>query len=401
MTALLSPSEGGRGLLNPKAIGFGLFVPSFFLWLLSERKIGEKDLLPLTGFFFLLFGMSAWIGVSFYREVAHMPSLIDQTKVFFITFIPFFGALIMARRGLFSFSTLIKTLIYSNALYSLIKIIFLILFFLKIISLETFLEFTGIRLMTLNVADSFERLLTSCDLFTPFLLFFVVAREHFKVKLSKFFVGLYIPLSIFSIIIGFSRVFLAIGLAALLLALLLDVQKKIIMGLYLLVFAGACTVIFLGPQKVINIVEMRFVSSENQASDDTRKDQISALIREIEKYPLIGLGMGGHSREVIRDLDTRHLYEVQWLAIFAQFGWLGIIPLFGSIVVLLFSFLLPPFSLLRFFLFILYLGWVFSGATNPFVLSLASGVMYTLFALALYETCHLYPTREIAHQAPS
>lgn len=402
-TAALFPSEGTRGLLNPKAIALVLFVLSFTAYFLTERKVEEKELFTIGGFFLLLGGMVTWIVIALLNGRIEPIAIIDESKLFLITFLPFFGAKILHQRGALKFSTFLKTLLYANSLYTLAKIGFLMLVFLKIISFSTFLDVTGIRVMSLDVAGSFNRFLTSCDLFTPFLLFFVAARKSFGLKLNRVFVYLYIPLSLLSIAIAFSRVFLFIGVFSLLLALLLQFQKKAIFAFYVTLFLCLGITALLGPEKVVSMVELRLFSRENTASDVVREGQIKALIDEASEHPLLGLGMGGYSHEVIRDTDVLHLYEVQWLALLAQFGFIGLPLLLAPVFVLFFSFLKGVLTFERLFLFTLFLGWIASGATNPFVLSLASGVMYTLFFLGLkeLETGYLHHTHQIVRSTPT
>jgi len=398
LTAALFPSEGTRALFNPKAIALVLFVLSFTAYFLTERKVEEKELLTVGGFFLLLSGISFWILLALSGGIEAV-AIIDETKLFLITFLPFFGATILYNRGALKFSTFIKTLLYANSLYTFAKVGFLLLVFLKIVSFSTFIEVTGIRVMSLDVAGSFNRFLTSCDLFTPFLLFFVAARKSFNLRLNRLFVYFYIPVSLLSIAIAFSRVFLFIGFASLVLALLLQFQKKAIFALYVSIFFCLGVTALLGPEKVASMLELRLFSRENTASDKVRAGQIEALVEETANHPLLGLGMGGYSREVIRDNDVLHLYEVQWLALLAQFGFLGVPLLLSPVFAIFFSFLKGIFSVERLFLFILFLGWLAAGTTNPFVLSLASGVMYTLFFLGLkeLEACHSYPIDQNIH----
>jgi len=393
-TAALFPSEGSRGLLNPKAIALILFTFSFTAYFFTERKCKENDITSLGGAFLLLASMAVWIAIAFSNGQIETSSILDETKLFLITFIPFYGAKILHERGDLQFSSFVKTLVYANCLYSLAKIGFLLLVFLKIVSFSTFMEVTGIRVMSLDVAGSFNRFLTSCDLFTPFLLFFVASQKRFNLSLNKYFVVFYIPLSLLSVGIAFSRVFLFIALFSLFLAILLQFQKRALLALYTSIFFALSITAVVGPEKIYSMIELRLFSRENNASDVVREGQIEALLEEIYKRPLLGLGMGGYSHEIIRDKEVLHLYEVQWLALLAQFGFLGLPLLLLPVFTLFFSFLKSMLTMERFFLFILFCGWISSGATNPFVLSLASGVMYTLFSLGLkrIEASHLHQT---------
>ena len=76
----------------------------------------------------------------------------------------------------------------------------------------------------------------------------------------------------------------------------------------------------IGPDNVAEMIEKRFFSNETAVSDQTRIIQIKALMREYDQFPLLGKGLGGYTKESIRDEKLMHSYEVQWAAFLMQFG---------------------------------------------------------------------------------
>ncbi len=130
-----------------------------------------------------------------------------------------------------------------------------------------------------------------------------------------------------------------------------------------------------------NSLHLRFASHANTLSDTIRKEQSQALWEEIYLHPFIGKGLGGYTEKSIRGESPSmyYLYEVQWLSFLMQFGVIGLSLLLGAAFILIIPAFTPPWRQEKRFLATLYLVWLASGLTNPYLLSLTSGIVYALF----------------------
>ena len=130
------------------------------------------------------------------------------------------------------------------------------------------------------------------------------------------------------------------------------------------------------------MIERRVFSSENFKSDDTRSLQIQSLLLEHEQYSFIGKGMGAYAEDNIRDPVLLHSYEVQWMAFLMQFGLIGLILLGIPLGFIVYGFVHAPITRVKCAFLCLFLLWLLSGFTNPFLISLTSGIIYAVFFLS-------------------
>ena len=79
--------------------------------------------------------------------------------------------------------------------------------------------------------------------------------------------------------------------------------------------------------------------------------------------------------------DIQYSYEVQWVAFLIQFGLLGFMILLIPVLLICYKLFLPPFSKLKLSFLALFGVWILSGFTNPFLISLTSGIVYSIFLL--------------------
>jgi hypothetical protein len=360
------PSDGNHGLFSPKSLCFLLAIGSFLPFFFNRKSIGAYELL------FFLFLSLACIFLSLFSLLAlsHDFFWFGQFKLFVITlFTPLMG-IFFYREGRLDFTTFLKTLVLGNTCYSLLKVAVLLAFLLGVGDVWGILEGIGVRYMSMTIVGGLSRLQTSVDLLSPFLLFFVLQSKGF----SKIFKRLYIPLTLLSVFLSFSRFLMFVACVALLLHTLSLPFRKIFKVVMLGVFSLGLGLALIGEERAMTIFENRLQSRENSKSDDVRVEQVRALAQDAKETPLFGRGLGSFSKECVRDITLPYSYEVQWVAFFMQFGLIGLF--FLASVLFLISYRLNFAPLILFGLFIA------SGFTNPYLISLTSGILYTLFFLA-------------------
>ncbi len=382
LTGLLIPSDGQHGVFTIKSLVFLWTFASIFFYSVIQRQLTLYQIkLLIVAVFFLAFLMG-WLLIGIMHENSLEPSQMDQFKLFFITFSFPLMTLYTLKENIMSSSQFLKIVLFANFFYATLKIVLVILHLFNLIDLWHLIGELGIRFMRMSITGSIERVQTSVDIVTPFLVFFLLEAKSLGVNFNKKFKFLYLLITLLSTILSFSRYLIFIyGCSLLMHSLNLSFNQfaKRICGVagFLIVFYFAA-----GSENIQILIERRLTSLDNFHSDSVRIQQIQSLLSEYEKVPYFGKGLGGYSSEYVRDTLLLHHYEVQWAAFLMQLGLIGIILIFIPLGMISYRFCLPPLSLKKITFFMMFFLWILSGFTNPFLISLASGIMYALFLIA-------------------
>ena len=123
----------------------------------------------------------------------------------------------------------------------------------------------------------------------------------------------------------------------------------------------------------LNPLLARFGGAAAVSSDSARAQMLGSLTERINEHPLLGIGMGGYLEGFVRIPDSPWYYELQWLALWMQFG------LVGLIVLLLLCGSLVPRTTLRsasLGIAVAYALWLGSALVNGFLLTSSAGVVF-------------------------
>jgi len=375
------PSDGEHGIFSLKSLSFIFATGTTFGYVFLKQKINVYQLKLVS---FLLFALSIliiWFFISLFRNETSDLARYDQFKLFIITLIIPLLTLYLVSEHILTSTQFFKAVIYSSMTYVSLKVVVVLLHLAGFVDIWSLMKSSGFYFMRMSIYGSLDRVQTSVDISTPFLIFFVLQSKHLGLDLSRFFKRSYFVLSLFSTFLSFSRYLLFVYfLSCFLYWLSLDF-RGILKGILFFLVAAALGYALIGPETVEKIVERRLFSRDNFLSDKTRSVQAEALLDKFEQAPLLGSGVGGYVKEVIREPNTLHVYEVQWLAFLMQFGVIGIFLILSPLLFIAIRLVQGPFSRLRWSFLGLFLLWIFSGFTNPFLISLASGIIYSLFYL--------------------
>lgn len=288
----------------------------------------------------------------------------------------------MIHEGIITFPNIMKVVIYANMAYILLKLLLIVLHFFGWIDLWQVMNYLGFRFMRMPITGSWERLQTSVDILTPFLLFFFLAASRLGVVFSKGFRQVYVSLAILSTLVSFSRYLIFVCMCSLLIySFMLSFNKRLKQWMAVIALLIS-TFFLLGSDTVQGIIYQRVSSVDVLNSDSVRVQQIEALFKAYEPVALFGNGLGAYAKDNIRDPLLPYYYEVQWMAFLMQFGLIGLLLLFIPLGWVSYRFCLAPFSREKGCFLMLFLLWILSGFTNPFLISLTSGIIYTLFLLS-------------------
>lgn len=382
IAGLFLPSDGNHGLFAPKSLAFlssGFF---FTLYFIIQNKIRSSLAWGTLLIWCSLFFFSVWYVVGIDQNPQIKSGQFDQFKVFMTTLFTPFAAYYLLKEKLLSFEKIFRTIIYTNCVYNILKTSLMVLHVIGVINVWTVMHKTGFRFMSMHIIGDIGRIQTSVDIVTPFLTFFVLQSDALGIPLSRRFKWVYLSFATISVFLSFSRFLLFAYFFSIFLhccTLCFFKQLRLWMAALFL-----CTAAFIaiGPEKVVQVIEKRFFSSDNAASDNTRGEQIDAMMRSCDESPFFGKGLGGYTLECIRDYELPHAYEVQWIAFLMQFGIIGILLLLFPLSLIIGNFVSFPWTRAKAGYLLLFGLWLFSGFTNPFMISLTSGIIYMIFLLA-------------------
>lgn len=381
IAGFIIPSDGQHGVFSIKSLCFIATSLSLIFFYLCKASLNRHE---TNLFIFLLSSLgllSTWLIIGLYNDNIPTSLVLDQFKMILLTLSTTFFCCYAVSSGLCTFQGLLKTVIYANFFYSCFKILLVTLQVLGVINIIPIVQTLGIRIMTMPIFGNLSRLQTSIDIGTPFLLFFFLQADLYGIKWKRTLKVVYPFVTFISLFFSFSRYLIFIGILSLLLHAFTQSRaaRFKLLGFALLFSLG--TVGMIGKDKIEQAMENRLFSRANKTSDDIRTEQIKALLETHQEAPLLGNGLGAYSPKRIRDEKLWHSYEVQWVALLMQVGWIGICLFLIPIGILFRQILSEPLSRPKYALAVLLLLWLVSGFTNPFLFSLSSGILYGLFYL--------------------
>lgn len=387
IAGFIIPSDGSHGILNIKALAFVATIFSISYYAMMTKRLNRSQwqlfCFLLSSFLFLWI----WFAIALVGNETPLNSSWEELKIFWLTISTVAITYYLYTEKVLSFEKFLKTIIYANLLYSTVKVVLILLLAFGVFDVLAIVTKVGIRFMSMDISGKIPRFQTSMDIATPFLFFFLLKSERLGVNWSKKFKFFYLTISSFAILLSFSRfltfaVLLSIFLHAFSLKNPIPAIFKSLTLLALVIFAA---ISWIGVNESTKIVERRLYSKENYKSDYVRKQQIAALLDEYEKTPITGKGIGSYAPAVIRDRQLLYSYEVQWVSFLMQFGLIGLTCILATVGMIANKILSFPLTKEKIALFTLFLAWLFAGFTNPFLISLTSGILYSLFLLSGYE----------------
>jgi hypothetical protein len=236
----------------------------------------------------------------------------------------------------------------------LFKLIFVVAL-LTGISLDRIQMIFGFETPTSDIGLGLQRLQFPSDIIAPFLIACYVGEG----KKLKDGVLLFCIAGV--ILLSFSRYLFAFYLLCTFLRAFW-IKKVDFITLLNITVSVICVIV------LFESILARFASADTAVSDQIRVDQIHYLKIGIAKFPLLGTGIGSEAHDYLRSEETPYFYEAQWYATTMQMGFIGV---FWYVLNLLLALYVPlrknylAFS-------VVFVVWVFSGFTNPFLTALGS-----------------------------
>ena len=373
------PSTAHHGALNPKSLVFITATLGVCVYACTKQGLLVSQLKIVCFMLFTLCFLIVWLFIGMALEKNTLSSGFDQFKLFLITTTVPILTLYLLKEKKITPQTIIKLVIYVNLAYCSLKILMTALHLMNVMNLWELKTRTGFRIQSMSIFGNVQRVQSSVDISTPFILLFALQSPSLGISISKRTRSFYLVISFLSNLLAFSRFLLFVYCFSIALHLFTlnfaRISKNFIMIASLLILFTAS----IGFKNVEQAIHSRFFSQGNLLSDDIRYQQTNALMKAFEHSPYIGYGLGSYVKENIRDRHLLHSYEVQWVAFLMQFGLFGMTLLILPLGYILLKLLAPPLSRAKIAFSALFMMWTFSGFTNPFLISLQSGIIYALF----------------------
>lgn len=386
------------GILMPSGSLFGFNIKillSILILILITMQIlldGKLNLFLLSIILYFGLFISLTSVVSLLNNVP-IDSLTSEMSALLSTILPIlFGRYVLNKKYCTKYF-MIYFLIFIISIYSIAKITVIISIYIGYFSIFDYIELIkmifGVQPIYLET-DSLVRLNEASDYIIPWAILILI-RNQLQYKLLNFIL---ICIFISAIIISYSRYlwlysFLVVVIYYLIPKhnLLIAINIKKITREIFLFFTIIVSAIFVIPWlEIFNVLEERFFGKYADMSDLPREWMLNSLLIRISESPLIGGGMGSYDVDYIRFDNTPWNYELQWLALTANFG-----ILFDVVVLLILGIwianVLNRKYLLRsdkYILITLAIGWLFVGFFNCFLLNSAAGVInFAIFILGI------------------
>jgi len=380
MIAVCLPTGSIFGL-NVKIPAFVLFSLALALYVVSRSS---KWITADEFIFLALFtaGLAFWGLVAIFRGQSQTTQIFLQLKDIASTVVLAWLCLFFLRRHLMRPEDVIKPVIYGIVALGVMKIALIaITLALKIDPIQLLGNIFGDdALVGGSIAFGLSRIEFSSDILGSFVLFALLCPSVSGVRFRRVAIGFCVVIIIASGLLAFARYLWFLETFAILAATIIEGRIK------LLILAGLVMicVAYFSYAELQPVVEARFFSDQVSDSDLIRMEQSKALVSAIEMRPFIGKGLGAHVNAVIRNSEDQYSYELQWLSLPMQFGFLGLVAILLMIAASARD-LLASHQRAKPWLLVLFVLWLLSGWTNPHLTSSFAGATFGMFMALFFK----------------
>jgi O-Antigen ligase len=396
----MSTSSKGSSKLNSTTSALFLFLMFFLVFLPSGTLFGVNVKVIALGTFLAVFALDVITGAEILR-LSHIMFLMsvgtflglwtligllnagtDSSQVLYelrdvasTIFIAWLGILLI-REEIVKAESLITSVIYAVFALAVMKIVLVTAPFIFAADIIEGIQsvFGAGSLLSGDIAFGIFRMQFSSDILAPFAIFALLTPSVSGVRFGRIFTSVILFIVLASGFIAFSRYIWFLFAVAIIAAMILERNFKmsailavavLLIGVSLYDFFDAAFVV-------------RFQSEGAAISDDLRVEQSKALIDQFKIHPILGAGLGASAKAVIRHDTLFYSYELQWLAFLMQFGMVGVCGL-ALLVGMSARDLVMSRHAGKLLITLLFLLWLASGFTNPYLTTSFAGVTFALF----------------------
>ena len=286
--------------------------------------------------------------------------------------------LISFKLNFISVSYFYKVLVISSFSYSLAKLFLVLLPLIGLVSVrelkDILLTFVGSVTYEFWTEDAkIARISFGNDIIIPFVVAFLPLTKNDNF-LSKNVLRFFIVSSYIGGLFSFTR-FIWLAYIFIFFYDFFIIRKRYLLGFVSVLSVAISLLVLFQFEWFSNIVSIR---GGDTTSLDTKSLQSYYLLNEWMQNPFLGKGIGGYLPMFLRSEYQPYIYEVQWSALLMQVGIIGV-----SILLIVFLYVFQQVLFLnaekRIYVSILFVLWLMSAFTNPYLFIMSSSVVYILF----------------------
>lgn len=365
--------------LNIK-IAFIFISMLFFLGqILLKRKIKYSSyrflIFQFVWFLFLL----VWVFYSICHDAFDFYNHLRAFSGYVGCLIYFLFIVVSVKENVISTKDFFHVVIFGFFIYGVIKLCIILAPVFGLISVgelkETLFNYIGSVTYEYWRPDaSIARISFGNDIVVPFMVALLLMNEHVSRFFNKYYLGVFYFLALVSGVFSFTRYIWILYIITFFIYFIF-IKKMFKLGL---VFAFLMILVVLFLLQLPWFYEIVSTRGGDVASLDMKSLQTYELLSYWSKNIFIGNGIGSFVPSLIRSEYQTYIYEVQWAALLMQFGMVGVffIVLCLSGILLL---VLSGRAKNKLYVAFIYILWLLSGLTNPYLFILSSSVIYISF----------------------
>ena len=372
----------GVSLLLPSGSVFGVNVKIWLVVFVSvvvalnvvlRGTINSPWLLAVLAFAALL----AWgLLMAVLRGVQDGRSLASQAIALLSVFSVFMLLAYVVLSGALSEGRALRQVATVVVVYSLAKVLVATLLLLRLWSLEEVLAAValvfGVGFIRLDTG-ALIRVNFPADFVLPIMLLYMIAgwgRGEGIREMPRWWRVVGVASMVGAIVAAYSRyLWFATGLLLFYWYLVTTPRGKAWHVGSLMAFAATVPILW-GP------VAERFVGGAAASSDNVRREILGVITDKISEYPLTGRGLGFYIEGLVRIPGSPWYYEFQWLALWMQFGLIGLLAILLLCAPLLNGMRVSTTGV---GIALAYLVWLGSGLVNGFLLTSSAGIVFFIY----------------------
>lgn len=214
-------------------------------------------------------------------------------------------------------------------------------------------------------------------------LFFAKSQNGLKLFIT------WIAMALF-VIISYSRYLMMVYLIITIYIVIykISLKKMLILSLFIpFIF------LYLSSETNILFTELyqRYTGDTRSESDGIRKEMFAVLSRNFLEQPFFGIGLGGFDNNYIRSDINKWQYELEYLSLLMQLGFIGFLLTIASYIIFIYKSIKYDIDKSKIFLSYISLGFLLA---TPFQSALIISTQFSLAIISIYALSRTQHLRE-------
>lgn len=377
--------------LNVKILVFLAFFAAFLFYVgASSVRLTSAECI-FAGLF--IAALCFWSLVAIFNGQSETAEVFLQIKEIASTIVIAWACIFFVRRRLLRPESIVYPIVYGIAILSIMKIALIVAMFVSGINPIQVIEsiFGEQSLLGAPIAFGLSRLEFSPDIIGCFALFAILCPSVSGLRFRRIPITFIVLVLLASGVLAYSRYLWALDVSAITAAMIVERRWKLLAA-----FALAVAIIAGTSYATLQpLFETRFTEAGIADSDVIRVEEARALFEEIKARPFFGKGFGTHADGVIRSDTSRYSYELQWMSLSMQFGAAGVMGILLLIGISARDLVASRHRAKPWMMF-LFMLWLLSAWTNPYLTTSFAGAMFGMFMAMFYNIRHPVQTSDAA-----